>query len=113
MNENSSKPTLDINVFVDSLIEQMNMQGAEPEKLQALKEGMLKQINNVIMDTVSLYLEPEVIDAVMEKYGDSDDPYYIYTQFVKKSPNVQLEILNALQEFEEQTMQAYKQLTQK
>ena len=108
MTENNYKNTeFDINAFLNSMVEEMGMENEDPEKLEMLKERMTKQMNQVIMDAVSMHLEDEVIDYVMENHGNSPDPFYIYTLFIKYSPNVQLGIIEALDEFRERTLKFY------
>lgn len=110
MNEESNT-SFDIRAYVDTLINEMGMQDTEEHKLEALKLSMYKQINYIMMNTASLYLEPEVIDYVMNEYGNTDDPFYIYSQFIKHSPLVQVAIMEELDKFAEQTIKAYRQLT--
>jgi hypothetical protein len=99
--------TFDVKEFIDSLIYDMGMKDEDPEKVKILRDGIEKQINEIMLNTASLYTDPEVIDMILEEYKDQDDLAYLCAKLIEYSPRVQLEIFNALDDFRNQTMEAY------
>lgn len=104
------KTMFDINIYIDTLIEQMGMQNESPEEVARLKKGMLNQAYFIIMNAVSLYLQPDIIDFVMEKYKDEKDPLYVVTKLIRYSPDVQIKIIEALNDFAERTLAVHNRL---
>ena len=101
------------NIFLDSLIDEMGLQNDDPDKVYDLKMLMLKRMNDVIMEAISLNIEPEVIDAVMSRYGDAEDPVFLLSLLIEYSPGSQFAILEALEKFREQTLEAFGRLKRK
>jgi len=96
--------------YLDSIIEEMGMKDKDPDKIAELKNGMLKQMNDVILKTVSLNIEPEVIDAVTSEYDDVEDPVFLLSLLVEYSPMVQIEVVRELEKFRERTLYAFNRL---
>lgn len=101
------------NIFLDSLIDKMGLQNEDPDKVYDLKMLMLKRMNDVIMEAISLNIEPEIIDAVMSRYGDAEDPVFLLSLLVEYSPGSQAAIVEALDIFQNQTLEAFGRLKRK
>ena len=102
--------TFDPKGFIDSLIAEMGMHDAPPEKLDELKSGIEQQMNHIILNTASTNLDPEATDYVLERYKDVENPTQLFIQIIRHNPDAQLAILDALDEFKEQTLSAFKRL---
>jgi len=107
-----SMEPIDINQFIDSLIEEMGMDDVAPDKQLELKEHMLRELDHRVSTAASQSLSPEAIDEVAESYSEITDLTYLIQECVKKSPEAQKAILEAMEEFKEQTLNAYFQIKQ-
>ena len=112
MTDNDNTTPFDPRTIIDELIVEMGMENDEPEKVKALKQAMQKQMNHVILNTASMNLEPEVIDYVMEQYGDEDEIEFLFAEIIRHSPEAQEAIAIALDEFKEQTLHAFNKFKQ-
>ncbi len=101
------------NTFLDSIIEEMGLQNEDPDKVYGLKMLMLKRMNTVITDAISLNIEPETIDAVMARYGQVEDPIFLLSLLIEYSPGSQIAIVEALDNFREQTLSDFSRLKRK
>jgi hypothetical protein len=109
---NDTVATLDINVFIDSLIEEMDLQNEVPEDVKELRDGLMEQVKNVILNAISLNIEPEVMEAVLERYKNVSDITLLITEFIAYSFDSQVAILEDLEKFREDTLSAYNQFKQ-
>ena len=108
MTDSDNTTPFDPSVIIDELIVEMGMENDEPEKVKALKQAMQKQMNHVILNTASMNLEPEVIDYVMNVYGEhEDEPEFLFAEIIRHSPEAQEAIIIALNEFKEETLKAF------
>jgi len=96
--------------FLDDLIKEMNMQNEDPAELAELKENMAETLNNALFKSASENIEPEVIDSVMNELKDEKDALFIITQLIQTSPGAQIAMIQALDNFRKNTLDAYKQL---
>ena len=112
MSDQNPENRLDSQKYIDDIIEEMGMEDAQPDKLMRLKENLLYLLDNAVSTAASQTLNPEVFDKVLADYGDMKDPAFLFQQCVKESPEAQQAILSALEEFKEQTLNAYFQIKQ-
>jgi len=110
MVQDNLNSSFDPKAFIDSIIEEMGMQNEAPEKLAMLKGYMERQLDHVISRTASETLEPEVIDKVLEEYGETKDIGFLFEKCVQDSVDTQWAIVKALEEFKDQTINAYLQI---
>lgn len=96
--------------YVDELIEEMGMQNEDPIKLEGLKKAMVEALMRQLFQAAEDNVEPETMDMVMEDLKDEEDPGYILRQMVLTSPGAQVAMLLALDEFRENTLEAYNKL---
>ncbi|MBN2306893.1 hypothetical protein JXD20_02810 [Candidatus Peregrinibacteria bacterium] len=97
-------------VFIDELIEEMDMQNEDPDELARLKEAMLEALTRMVFQAAEEAIEPEVVDAVIEKLADEEDPGTIVRALLRASPGAQLAMVQALGEFRDNTLEAFNQL---
>ena len=100
----------DPHAYIDDLIGEMGMQNEDAEKLSKLKEAMMEALCRQIFHAAAENIEDEVIDVVLEELKDETDVEYILREIVQTSPSAQLAMLAALDEFKEQTLEAFNKL---
>jgi len=100
----------DVIAFLDGLIEQMGLQNESPTELKALRENMSEALHNELFRAASENLEPEVIDAVLEDMKDEEDNMFILMELIKSSPGAQLAMVEAIENFKENTMTAFNKV---
>ena len=69
---------------------------------------MEKRINHLVINAISLYVEPDVIDETLIQHGDLEDISEFVQKLAQKSPLTQMAIIEALDNFYEETVEAYK-----
>ena len=107
---NTTTEQFDLTTYIDDLIKEMGMQNEDARELAILKDGMAEALHNALFHAASNNIEPEVIDMVMEDLQDEQDAWYIIEELMKTSPAAQIAMVQALDEFRENTLEAYKQL---
>jgi len=96
--------------FIDELIVEMGMQNEAPEKLEELKANMIEALSRKLFQTAAENIEGEVIDIVMEELEDESDLEVILRTLIQASPTVQVALVLAIDEFRENTLEAYNKL---
>lgn len=109
MAENESEQ-FDIHAYIDEIIEEMGMANEDIVKLTELKESMLEALSRHIFQAAADNLEDEVIDVVMEDLKDETDVEIILQEIVHTSPGAQIAMLQALEEFKKNTLEAFNHL---
>lgn len=104
---NNNSDHFDPNVFIDELIEEMGMQNEDRDKLAKLKKAMLDSLILQLLQAAQDSIEPEVIDMVLEELQDETDSLLITQKLAQASPSVQLALLEALDTFREDTLEAF------
>ncbi len=110
MPDDKKEITFNSDKFLDDLINEMGLLEALPNEIETLKTAMLEQLNQVIMTAVSIFIEDEAIDYVMKKHADLKDSDQIFAALVANSPQSQIAILDAMELFKENTLDAHKDL---
>lgn len=93
--------------FIQSMIREMGMENAPSEKLEELTRNIEFQMTDVMMNTASQSVEPEVFDYILSKEKDEKDPLRLFIKIIEASPQAQYDILEAFDDFREQTIKAY------
>jgi len=109
MAEDNKTTPFDPSTIIDDLIKAMGMEKEDPAKVKALKEDMQKQMNHVILNTASMNLEPAVIDYVLRQYDEEKEIEFLFAEIIRHSPEAQEAIVIALEEFKEQTLEAFNE----
>lgn len=100
----------DANVYLDELIVEMGMQDEDKLKLAGLKTAMLEALTHQIYEAAEENIEPEMIDVVMEELADEEDAGLILRTLLHSSPGAQVAMVIALEQFRENTLEAFNQL---
>lgn len=110
MNQNLTS-TFDPESFLDQLIEEMRFDKEAPEKVEMLKEGLAITLHNKMFDAASQAIEPEVVEAAVEKYADEKDLWQFMLKLLQMSPAAQAAMTEAIEEFKDETLAAYEILS--
>lgn len=96
--------------FLDELIEKMGLQHQPRQELETLKEGMAEALHREIFQAAADAMEPEVVDMILERYPDEEDTWFLITEMVKTSPQAQIAMMQAVNEFETNTLETLNHL---
>ncbi|GEM_PF-4334484 len=102
--------TFDPKDFLQSLMREMKFDREPEDKRQPLEKMLLNQMNEVVLNTASLHLNREVMEELAVRNPDEKDFEYFLQQVIRYSPKTQLAILHALDQFYDQTLDAFKAL---
>jgi hypothetical protein len=94
--------------FINSMIREMGMENEPSEKLEELTRNIEFQMADIMMNTASQSVEPEVLDYISAKEKDETDPLRFFTKIIEASPQAQYDILEAFDKFREQTIKTFK-----
>lgn len=100
----------DFNAYLDQLIEEMGLKDMDAMQVAQLKEQMSETLRHDIFTAAEENMEPEVIDAVMEELADETDPAYILRELILASPGAQIAMLEAIDNFRKNTLEAFNKL---
>ena len=103
--------TFDPDEIINLLIEEMGMKDEDPEKVSALKQAMEQQMYHVILSTAAMHVEPAVIDGVLKEFANEESPELLFAELIRHSPASQEAILEALNDFYDETIDAFKTLS--
>lgn len=110
MNDSEQNTGFSPEQFLDDLIAEIGLSEVPADELEELKQAMQTQMDHVIMTAVSIYLEPETIDYVFTKHAEIADSDLLFAELVTNSPKSQIAILEALEQFRQDTLDAHKTL---
>lgn len=110
MQHNKLDEQFDPFVYVDELVEEMGMQNEDPARLEDFKKAMLEALMRQLYQAAQDNIEPETMEMVMEDLKDEEDPGFILQEMIQTSPGAQVAMLLALDEFRENTLEAYNRL---
>lgn len=96
--------------FIRDLMTHMGSDAKSPHT-GALKTAMEKQLDAVILKAALSHLEPDVVDAVSREFPEAEADYLMH-RIMLKSPESQLAVLAALDEFYDQSVEAARALNQ-
>ena len=98
--------------FMDDLMDKMGMQNENAAVKEPLQRAMEQQLASVIMETAALYIEAEVFEELSIWYAKEKDFTYFVSQLIRHSPRAQFAILAAIDQFYDQTLEAFHTLNQ-
>jgi len=107
MSEQNTPLMIDPDKFVEGLLNEMGFADKTDEQKQKLTDQINSQLNHVILNTISLNLEPEVITIVVDHFEEEKDPITLIRELVKRSPGCQIALIEALEKFKEETLEIY------
>lgn len=93
--------------FMDDLMDKMGMQAAPAAEKEPLERAMEEQLAHVIMETAALYIEADVIEELSIWHAKEKDFTYFVSQLIRHSPRAQFAILAAIDQFYDQTLEAF------
>lgn len=105
----SQKSSFNPKDFLESLMREMGFEKRD-SKSDQLRQMIEKQMMEVVLNAAALALEPDVIQEVMQIYANETDPVWLIRKLIENSPETQIQILDALDEFYDQTLLAYQTL---
>jgi len=100
--------------FIESLIDEMGLKDAEPEQKETLRQLIGNQVTELIINTASLHMDPDLVEAVAEKFPkEAEDPVYFTRMLIQYSPEAQMAIAEALDTFYDEQMEDFHFITKK
>lgn len=111
MISNSNTTSFDPRLFIDQLIEEMGLAHEDPVKVDVLKDNLALRLHNKMFDAASQAIEPEVVEAAIEKYADEKDMWKFMLKLLQMSPAAQAAMTEAIEEFKDETLAAYEILS--
>ena len=95
-------------VYIDTLMEDIGFKDASEEEAKQMRDGLSEQLTHLILNAISLYVEPDQIDEALVQYGDLDDLAKFIQKLVETSPEAQLAIVEALDNFYNEMVETYQ-----
>lgn len=74
-----------------------------------MRTALETQITHLIINAIALYVERDVIDEAFIQYNDLENMAEFIKNLAEKSPSAQMAILEALDNFYEETVQMYNE----
>ncbi|GAF71126.1 unnamed protein product [marine sediment metagenome] len=109
MNKSTTPATyFDPNAYITSLMEDIGFSDASGEEKEQMYKGLSEQTSHLILNAVSLYVEPEQIDEALVQHGDLNNLAEFIKKLVEISPEAQLAILEALDGFYAEIVETYE-----
>lgn len=96
--------------YLDELIAEMGLDSEAPERIAALRSNMMEALGRKILQAASENIEGETVDVVMDDLKDEQDVEFIFQELMRRSPAAQEAMLEALDEFREETLEAFNRL---
>ena len=105
---NPSTVYFDPDAYIESIMKDMGFDEASKELQDQMYKELNEQVSHLILNSISLYVEPEQIDETLVNYGDLKS----LAEFIKKlaeiSPEAQMAIAEALERFYAETIETYE-----
>lgn len=111
MISNSNMTSFDPRSFIDYLIEEMGLSHEDPAKVEILKDNLALRLHSKMFDAASQAIEPEVVEAAVEKHADEKDLWQFMLKLLQMSPAAQAAMTEAIEEFKDETLAAYEILS--
>lgn len=99
----------DPDAYIESLMKDIGFGDASSEEKEQMYKGLNEQITHLILNAISLYVEPEQIDEALMKHGDLKDLGEFIEKLVETSPEAQMAIVEALDSFYAETVETYEE----
>ena len=102
-----------INVFkpdayIAALMEDIGFKNAPENERAQMAEALSEQVNYLILNSISMYVEPEQIDETLINHGDLEDLAEFIEKLVEISPEAQYAIIEALDRFYMETVETHQ-----
>jgi hypothetical protein len=96
-------------VYIGSLMTDIGFDDANDEEKDRMYKGLSEQVSHLILNAISLYVEPEQIDETLIIHGDLHDLGKFIEKLVENSPEAQFAIIEALDRFYQETVDTYEE----
>ncbi len=101
-----------INVFkpdayIAALMEDIGFKNAPENEKAQMAEALSEQVNYLILNAITMYVEPEQIDETLINSSDLEDLAVFIENLVEISPESQYAIIEALDRFYTETVETY------
>ena len=108
--------TLSVNYFepdtyINSLMDDIGFGEATDEQRDQMYKGLSDQVTHLILNAISLYVEPEDLDEGLIRNADLKDLSKFIEDLVETSPEAQYAIIEALDRFYQETVETYEEFS--
>lgn len=96
------------NVYIDDLLNDIGFGEAPEEQKSQMAKALNEQVTQLILNAISMYVEPEQIDETLINHGDLEDLAEFIEKLVEISPEAQYAIIEALDRFYLEIVETYE-----
>ena len=95
--------------YINSLMDDIGFGEATDEEREQMYKGLNEQVTHLVLNAISLYVEPEQIDEALIRNADLKDLSEFIEKLVEISPEAQFAIIEALDRFYLDTVETYEE----
>ena len=95
--------------YINSLMDDIGFGEASDEEKEQMYKGLNEQVTHLVLNAISLYVEPEQIDEALIRNADLKDLSQFIEKLVEISPEAQFAIIEALDRFYLDTVETYEE----
>jgi len=106
---NLSVNYFDPDAYIDSLMEDIGFGDASASERAQMYKGLNEQVTDLVLNAISLYVEPEQIDEALIRNADLKELGQFVEKLVEISPEAQYAIIEALDRFYQETVDTYEE----
>lgn len=109
--KNTPSPAyFDPDAYISSLMGAIGFEDASDSEKDELYELLLEQMNRIVLNAISKSVDGEQLDEALVNEKNNDDLSQFVRRLVKNSPEAQIAVVEALDSFYEQSLDAHKRL---
>ena len=109
--KNSSQAYLNQDAYIKSLMIAIGFDDASEKEKDELYELLIEQMNRKAMNAISKSVDGEQLDEALINGQNTDDLGQLVRRLVQNSPEAQIAVVEALDSFYEQSLDAHKRLS--
>jgi hypothetical protein len=95
--------------YINSLMEDIGFGDASESEREQMYKGLNEQVTHLVLNAISLYVEPEQIDEALIRNADLKELGEFVQKLVEISPEAQFAIIEALDRFYQETVDTYEE----
>jgi len=99
------------NAYITSLMEDIGFGDATEAEKEQMYKGLNEQVTDLVLNAISLYVEPEQIDEALIRNADLKELGKFVEKLVEISPEAQFAIIEALDRFYQETVDTYEEFS--
>lgn len=99
--------------YIQMLMDDLGFAKSPEDVRQRMFDELAKQVDRMVMDTVTLYATPERLDEALALKEDSGDLDAMVMELVKNDPQMQVKLIEALDSFYQETLSVYGRFSKK